>query len=231
MLIAISDEESVQAQAQKEQADLLLRITWITVAAVLSVSIIITIVIIALIRKAILVPMRELEAVAKEMADGNLHAPITYDGRDEMGSLADSMKTMTHTIASYITDISDRLGQISDGDLRVDVDLDYIGDFAPIKSSMERIVTSLNEAFGQIGESARQVAGGSEQVSSGAQMLSQGSSEQASSIEELAATIAHISLPTRCRRKPRTRSSASTRRCSTLLIPSALFRKLPAKSD
>lgn len=80
------------------------------------------------------------------------------------------------------------------GNMDVTIEMDYKGDFAPIKTSMQRILFSLNDALTKISQSSEQVAGGSEQVSSGAQALSQGATEQASSVEELATTINEISV-------------------------------------
>lgn len=71
--------------------------------------------------------------------------------------------------------------------------MDYLGEFASIKASGNKIIGTLNDALSQIHRASNQVASGSEQVSSGAQSLSQGATEQASSIEELAATINELS--------------------------------------
>lgn len=141
-------------------------------------------------------PVRELDSVARKIADGDLEQTITYRSKDELGQLAVNFnKTVErlHDYVKYITEISDVLNQIADGNLVFELTYDYVGEFAKVKDALEGISTSFNNTMGQINQSADQVSAGSEQVSSGAQALSQGATEQASSIEELAATINEIS--------------------------------------
>lgn len=171
--------------AQKSAFILLIVLAVVSLAAVLGFC--------AYIIKSITKPLQEIETAANKMAVGDMNAVITYHSKDELGTLADSMRAMMEIWHAYIQNISQLLGNISDGNMNVSVDMDYKGDFAPIKRSMEKILTALNDIFTQISLSSEQVASGSEQVSGGAQALSQGATEQASSIEELAATINEIS--------------------------------------
>lgn len=143
--------------------------------------------------KSITKPLKEIESAANKMSTGELNVEINYTSKDELGTLAESMRTMMNNWRQYIQNIMIILGYIASGDLDVTVDMEYKGDFSPIKKSMQEIIDTLNEDMTQLGLSAEQVASGSEQVSGGAQALSQGATEQASSIEELAATINEIS--------------------------------------
>ena len=138
-------------------------------------------------------PISEIENAAQRMSQGDLNADIQYSSRDEMGMLSDSMRLMMSTLRSYVGNIAALLNAMADGNMAVSADMEYAGDFAPIKTAMEQIIGSLNDTISQINRSADQVASGSDQVSSGAQELSQGATEQASSIEELSATVAEIS--------------------------------------
>ncbi|MCD8000811.1 MAG: methyl-accepting chemotaxis protein [Clostridiales bacterium] len=143
--------------------------------------------------KGLTTPIKEIEAAADQMAEGNLSVPLHYTSRDELGSLADSMRTMMERISYYMTQITKDMDQLASGDLNVKKKEEFLGDFKPVQSSIRTLITSLNDAFLQINQSADQVASGSDQVSSGAQALSQGATEQASSVEELAAVISEIS--------------------------------------
>ena len=133
------------------------------------------------------------DAIIDMRSKGDLKATVTYSSRDELGSLADSLRTVMNTLSAYVNDISGKLGMIEGGNLNTEMEMEYAGDFAPIRASGNQIIDSLNNTLGQINQSAEQVASGSEQVSSGAQALSQGATEQASSVEELAATINELS--------------------------------------
>ena len=137
-------------------------------------------------------PLSEIEAAAKLLADGKLDAQVHYTSKDEIGSLAGSIRTLIASLNGYISDIAQVLGSIADGDMTISVERSYQNDFAPIKQSMQHIIMSLNEIMAQISQSSEQVAAGAEQMSAGAQALSQGATEQASSTEELAAAIAEV---------------------------------------
>lgn len=146
--------------------------------------------------KGITGPVREMDEVAKLIADGQLNESIQYQAKDELGDLANNFNstvTRLRDYVNYIDEISKVLNQIADGNLNFQLTYDYAGEFAKVKSALENISVSLNDTLGQINQSADQVASGADQVSSGAQALSQGATEQASSIQELAATITEIS--------------------------------------
>lgn len=141
-------------------------------------------------------PVSELNEVSKKIAEGNLDAEITYQSKDELGTLAQNFnKTVLRLkdYVAYINEISQVLNQLADGNLIVNLTYDYAGEFAKVKTALENISDSMNETMSHIHDAAEQVASGSDQVASGAQALSQGATEQASSVEELAATINEIS--------------------------------------
>lgn len=141
-------------------------------------------------------PVREIDNVAQKIADGHLEESITYQSRDELGSLAVNFnKTVLRLrdYVDYIDEISKVLDEIANGNLTFQLTYDYTGEFSKVKQALDHISDSLNETMGQISEASDQVASGSDQVSGGAQALSQGATQQASSIQELAATINDIS--------------------------------------
>lgn len=176
------------ATAQSKQSDVTL-----TVLLYFLISMGIAIILCIYIVRSITRPVREMESVAKLLAEGDLSADVKYQSRDEIGSLADSIRTLIRKLRNYISDIEQVLGRMSDGDLTVFTSLEYQNDFAPIKQSMDKILASLNDTIFQISASSQQVAAGSEQMSSGAQELAQGATEQAASSEKLVASISEIS--------------------------------------
>ena len=145
------------------------------------------------ITRSITRPVRELEAVSRQLADGHLDAAITYRSQDELGSLAESMRSTVTTLKLYISEIELGMRALGSGKLNYQTQVDFKGDFKVLGESLDHISAMLSSAILQIGNSAEQVAGGAEQVASGAQGLSQGAVEQASSIEELAANVNEIS--------------------------------------
>ncbi|MCI8622867.1 MAG: methyl-accepting chemotaxis protein [Provencibacterium sp.] len=157
------------------------------------VSLLISIYVVVAITKCIVYPLQEVEGAIKEMAKGNLKTELTYHSQDELGDLAETLRFVLTTLSSYINHISSRLDAIASGNMNVEMDMEYLGDFASIRVSGNQILTSLNGTLSQINQSAEQVSSGSDQVAAGAQALSQGAVEQASAVEELAATFEEIS--------------------------------------
>lgn len=147
------------------------------------------------IARSITQPVNEIQNAAKMISDGDLSAEITYQSKDELGSLSESMRVTVRRLSSIITDLTYLLKEIAGGNfnLRTRVEEDYVGDFRPLLLTLRDMNTDLSNTMGQINQSADQVASGSDQVASGSQALSQGATEQASSVEELAATINEIS--------------------------------------
>lgn len=139
-------------------------------------------------------PVRDMSERIQRLSEGDLTSDISViDRKDEIGTLNQSLINTVQFLREYITEISAVLGKISNGELNVDIEKEYIGDFVSIKDSMEKIAASLTDTMIEIKNSSDQVAIGSDQVSSGAQALSQGATEQASSIEQLSASTIEIS--------------------------------------
>lgn len=167
----------------------------LTVGALLFIALIIILFSLYIVR-SIVKPVREIDHVAKKIADGQLNESIEYRSKDELGTLALNFnKTVSRLrdYVNYIDEISGVLSEVADGNLMFQLTYDYAGEFAKIKTALERLSESLNQTLVQINQSAEQVASGSDQVASGSQALSQGATEQASSIQELAASITEIS--------------------------------------
>lgn len=173
------------AQKQVYTVALIVVVVAVALAATIFLSVYIT--------RGLTRPIKELDTAAQEMSKGNLKVNVQYSSKDELGNLADSIRTMSERISYYMSEISNAMEQLAMGDLNVKRRDTFLGDFKPAQDSIRALVASLNDALGQIGQSSDQVSGGAEQVSSGAQALSQGATEQASSIEELAATITEMS--------------------------------------
>ena len=145
-------------------------------------------------RKKITEPIAAMSALTARLADGDLHsADLTFSSKDEIGQLAESLRTMSASLNSYIGDISLNLSAMAAGDMTVKIEHDYVGDFAPIKEALLKISDALNRTLSQIRRSADEVNSGAGEVSSGSQLLAQGTSEQAGSVTELSGTIAKVS--------------------------------------
>ena len=166
----------------------------LTVTALFGLTIfVIGIIITSVIAQKMADPIKAASERLIELSQGNLTDDVEeFTREDEIGDLTRALAKTVKTWREYIGDISASLAELDKGNLRFDIEMDYVGDFAPIKDSFQHTLFKLNETFRKLNMSAEQVASGSEQVASGAQALAQGTTEQASSVEELAATITEI---------------------------------------
>lgn len=169
-----------------------LRLAWLVLMASGLLTIVSALVMFFIVRKSILTPVSEILGAYEKISKGNKNVNLTYEAEDEIGRMAALIRQTNENEANIIKDIVDKLTRISRGDLSVEVDLDYPGDFEEIKDTILETASSLNNTIHAIDIAAGQVSIGSTQVSDGAQALAQGSAEQASSLEELNATITEV---------------------------------------
>lgn len=113
----------------------------------------------------------------------------------EVGQLVYATTAVTQTNRDIIGEISSVLTQMSNGNLAVEHS-DYPGDFAAIKTALNRIIVSFNQMLGNVRTASDQVAAGATQVADSSMALSQGATEQASAMEELASAFEDVSSHT-----------------------------------
>lgn len=160
-------------------------------------SIIISVCFCVFISRGISCGIRELEQAARNIAAGRLSTTrIVYESGDEMGNLADDMRSMITTLTTVIRDEIYLLNEMAEGNFEINSQAEdsYVGELNSVYSSLNKIVDNLRDTLLQISQSAEQVAAGSEQVSSGAVTQAQGATEQAASIEALSTAIVEISV-------------------------------------
>lgn len=177
-------------------------ITFIVIAIALAGLIILTFLTLAILRKS-LSPLQDVIHMAEQMGKGNLDFQIDESNirEDELGDLMKIFRTTSESLHGYISDISYILENISSGNLQLEVESEYEGDFQKIKDSLNNIIYSLNDVLSEMHQASSQVSLSSDQVSSASQSLAQGATEQASSVEELSATIEDISEKVRTNAK------------------------------
>ncbi|MFT4005765.1 MAG: methyl-accepting chemotaxis protein [Lacrimispora sp.] len=146
--------------------------------------------------RQIIRPIKALTDTANLIASGNLDVSAEVKSRDETGQMAAALNgtvSQLQKYTAYIKEITRTLENMADGDMRIHLKEDYVGEFASIRTAFENISTSLNGTLHLINTSAEQVSVGADQVSSGAQALASGSTEQAATVEELNASVSEVS--------------------------------------
>jgi methyl-accepting chemotaxis protein len=192
ILVEFSDAENELAEQQRTDSQRAETLAWILLSGCAVVSLILTIAVVLAIRRSILNPVREIVSVYEEISNGNMKAQIHYTSRDELGQMAALIQHTNMLQSSILGDVIEKFTKISQGDLRIRVDLEYPGDFVALKQTIENTVSTLNNTITTIDTAAEQVSTGASLVSAGAQALATGSTEQAASVEELTLSITKI---------------------------------------
>ena len=148
------------------------------------------------VNRIIVKPLKVLNTYSNKMAEGclSLEVPGKYlKRRDEIGSLYHAFSTVSSYMNSTIKDISYVLAEMSDKNLDIVISHEYIGDFKPIKKSIENIIVQYNRLLHELEVVSNKVSINSKQVSDISGQLATGSLTQSDSITELSSTITHIS--------------------------------------
>lgn len=144
--------------------------------------------------RMIIGPMRELENASLRMSEGRLDAEVTYDGEDELGSLAESFRKTGNMMEHVLTDLDNIVEHFAVGDFSVRSKAKeyYIGAYSELLDKLIIMVTKVSETLGNINEASDQVSVGSEQMATSAQTIAEGATEQAAAIEQLLATVTSV---------------------------------------
>ena len=143
--------------------------------------------------ETILVPLHQVEAVAQELTDGNLHSTLEYRSDDEIGKLAHSMRKSIRILGSYVDDIGRSMKMFAEGNFDVQPEVEWKGDFVGILNSFMLFEESMAETIKGIQHVSDEVSGAADQVAASSNDLADGATNQAAVVEELTATVAGVS--------------------------------------
>lgn len=194
LLTRINESADEEADANHSTAVYQKNIVTVLLMSIAVLTFAITIFLARYIIVSITKPITEIEEAAREMAAGSLNVALNYESRDEMGSLASSMRLLIGRMKEIIGDIGKILASLAEGDFHVRSDCreNYVKDYAPILDSMRLIRDNLNSTMLEISEASKQVAAGSDQMAQNAQGLAEGATDQAGAVEELTATVENV---------------------------------------
>ena len=187
----IAIEEDTNAKKSMATATTLMVVANLAVLLVLGVSIIVAMRLGRKLAKSISSPIKELEGAAHQLAEGNLNVQIAYNGKDELGRFADSMRASCSFMQEVIEDADSLLKEIAEGNFQAFTAKEhvYIGDFKGLLVSIRQLREQLRDTLTEINEASSQVSLGAEQLAGAAQSLAEGASDQAGAVEELTAMV------------------------------------------
>ena len=147
-------------------------------------------------RKELLNPIIGVSAALAELSQGNLNADLgdMKANNSEVGRMVGALAYMKEYFSKMITEIADVLGSMGQGNYRVEVKEEYVGEFVKIKAAMEDIIAETKSMLNTIRNTAQEIDGGSEQLAKAAMDLADGSTVQASKMQEVADMVNRMSM-------------------------------------
>ena len=145
-------------------------------------------------RQELLVPIIKVSAQMSELAKGEFHhAMALTEDESEVGLMVRSINFMKKNFADMISEISDVLEKMGQGNYHVTLDGEYVGEFIKIKTSMEKIIADMRETLITIQRAAKEIDAGSEQLAQAAVDLADGCTVQANQVSTVASRVDEMS--------------------------------------
>lgn len=140
--------------------------------------------------KELLAPIIQVSEQIVELAQGNLHTPNNMkEDESEVGKMVTAISFMKKNYSEMITEISSVLEQMGQGNYKVNVTQEYVGEFVQIKLSLQKIIEETKNVLVTIQETAKQIDMGSEQLAQASVDLAEGCTAQALEVADLAKMI------------------------------------------
>lgn len=155
-------------------------------------GIVIVVFMVKTISASVVKPLKVLTAASREIADGNLDVAVEVASKDEIGVLGSAITDTVNRLKQYIVyieEISKVLGKIADGNLKFELQEEYSGEFAVLKTGLLQIQQKLTGTLKNMNQIAEQVEEGAKQISQVAASLAESSGEQTDSVENLNRTV------------------------------------------
>lgn len=105
----------------------------------------------------------------------------------------EGINSILDAIVNPINEASSVLNKLASGDLSARMNGDYKGDYAKIKTDVNKLADSLNTAIGNVAKSAEELAAAASEISSGTEELAAGADEQNIQVNDIAASMEEMS--------------------------------------
>lgn len=163
--------------------------TLVATALVMAVAL----VVIWAITTVITVQLKKSIARMNGLAEGDLKSSVDVRNTgDEAQVLSDSLKSTIESINGYLTDISDVLNNISEGNLDVAASGGYQGDFVQVRDALNHIIDSLNRMMKQISHTAHSLMETAQSMGSQSEELRQAVVNQTEIMDGLNGEVENI---------------------------------------
>lgn len=154
---------------------------------------IISILLVLRLARSISRPVRGVTDRMVALSDGDLHTEVvSVQSGDELEVLANTLNTTVESVNRYISDIQQVLTQVANGNLGIEPQVDYKGDFTLIRGSLSSIIQSMNATIAGFRAAAGRLADMADELSGQSGQLHEASLEQNQSAEALVSEVTHV---------------------------------------
>ncbi len=129
---------------------------------------------------------KELLEPMAVLAGGEFHVELDMEADEsEVGKMVAAIAFMKKNLLGMIQEITQTLEQMGNGNYRIEIKQDYVGEFVSIKESLLQIAEKMRETLRTIRSVSGQIDSGSEQLAFAAQDLAENCTLQAAQVSEL----------------------------------------------
>lgn len=141
----------------------------------------------------LLVPIVKVSEQMEALATGNLHTELDLVADDsEVGKMVEDITTMKQSLAGIIEEITFVLEQMGQGNYKVSIEQEYVGEYVQIEQSLRKIVDEMKNAIGNIATTAQEIDDGSGQLAAAAEDLANSCTSQACQVSDMVMLIAKL---------------------------------------
>ena len=137
----------------------------------------------------------DLDVLAKateEIANGNVHIDIEYEADNEIGKVANQLRTAVEFLIYYIDEIGNVMSTMASGNFDINFDRDFNGDYRKIQTAVESFSKQISDSMTEIMEVSDMVSDGANQIAGAGQNLADTVTSQANIVEDLSVTVNRI---------------------------------------
>ena len=214
--------EAIQNRLSEEQS-LMTTLQWIDqILFLLIVGLVILqiFIIIKFSKKELLGPIKKVSEQMVFLSKGDFQEELDMkEDSSEVGTMVTAINTMKKNTHAIIQEISSILGEMGNGDYRIEVKKEYAGEYVKIKESFIGIRKQMHDTFQTLKEISGQIGLGSEQLANAAQDVAEGCTSQAAQVSEIVTMMKELSIVMENNTKEAANSvELSTEASRTLLV-------------
>lgn len=143
--------------------------------------------------RELLVPIVKVSEQMNALAVGNLHTDLDLKADDsEVGKMVEDITVMKSTLVGIIEEIGFALEQMGQGNYKVCVEREYVGEYIQIKESLEKIIQAMKIAIGDISVASDEIDSGSSQLADAASDLANSCTSQACQVSDMVTQISQL---------------------------------------